>query len=145
MVVWFPFLLHEIYCSFLLIICNGLANNIHFIGQVFEFYGLLSRQIVSWNKSFISFSKPILATHKCSLLQFIGMPLGSFHFVYLGIPLFQVALKPIHLYRIANRILESIAAWKGSTLSFEVLEFVFLNSHVLDVKMHVFSFFQVVS
>lgn len=47
-------------------------------------------------------------------LQFVE---GSMSFTYLGVPIFMGKLKAIHLWPLANNILDKFDRWSGKTLS----------------------------
>lgn len=52
------------------------------------------------------------------LSSFAGFKIGYLPFVYLGVPLFKGKIKAFFLRMIADKVINKLASWKGSLLSF---------------------------
>lgn len=86
-----------LYADDILLFCKGIANNIKNVATALNFYGNLSGQHFSWDKSFIYFGAVIPHHRQNTLLELAGISRGSLPFTYFGVPLFNDFLKALHL------------------------------------------------
>ncbi|CAK8561876.1 unnamed protein product [Lathyrus sativus] len=67
-----------------------------------------------------------------------GFKKGSSLFLYLGVPIFKGKLKAVHLCSIVDKVINKLASWKGSLLSFagrlELVKSVIQNEGRLGIR-----------
>ncbi|KAL6146382.1 hypothetical protein ACLB2K_057062 [Fragaria x ananassa] len=82
----------------------------------FEKYGLNSGQLVNKSKSHVYLGKS--AVHRRALIySWLGVPMGKFPFVYLGVPIFVGRPKRVYFQVLVDRIRNAMSNWKGNSLS----------------------------
>ncbi|XP_050222727.1 uncharacterized protein LOC126672819 [Mercurialis annua] len=87
------------------------------IKAIFEMYGSISGQWVSWDKSSAFFGKSVTDHRARNLTSLLNIKQGNLPFDYLDIPLFIGAPRKCYLQKIADRITSKFSGWKGSALS----------------------------
>ncbi|XP_057779773.1 uncharacterized protein LOC130998369 [Salvia miltiorrhiza] len=83
-----PFPTHLLYADDILVFCKASVRNAETIKHILEFYGSLSGQICSAQKSYIYFSNRVTTPLRRAIGHIINFSIGNFPFVYLGVPLF---------------------------------------------------------
>ena len=84
---------HFLYADDVIIFGKATRSNINVLTFLFSEYGLLSGQLVNWEKSNMFLGKGVASHHASSLHVRSSMKAGSFSYVYLGVPIFISALK----------------------------------------------------
>lgn len=74
------------------------------------------------------------------LADFYGFNKGSTPFNYLGVPLFKGKPKKVFLQPIADKVINKLASWKGSLLSFAG-RVVLVNSTIQGMLTHSMTFY----
>jgi hypothetical protein len=99
-----------------MVYCKGRQSNLVALRQLFIRYALVSGQVVNASKSTI-FSGGISQARLAQISQFIGFNIGTFPFMYLGIPIFKGKPRVAYLQPVADKIKAKLASWKASLLS----------------------------
>ncbi|XP_058775629.1 uncharacterized protein LOC131649906 [Vicia villosa] len=108
---------HCFYADDIMIFCTSRKSNLQNLKNLFVSYSNCSGQFVSQSKSTI-FCGAMVRSRQLELAQFIGFPLGSLPFLYLGIPIFRGKPKRIHFQHLVDKIKNKLANWKAVLLSF---------------------------
>ncbi|XP_057811613.1 uncharacterized protein LOC131025845 [Salvia miltiorrhiza] len=111
------FTTHLLYADDILVFCKATINNAHTLWKILDFYGSVSGQIVSQEKSHIFFTDKVPSSTKRSIEGILRFEPGRFPFNYLGVPIFQGRARASHLRAIHDKILNKFARWKGLHLS----------------------------
>ena len=109
---------HFLYVDDLLLFARASDSNIRVIMDAFNRYGVLSGQMVNWDKFFIHFGEGVSSNVADSLLALSHMLRGSSVLTYIGIPLFVGMPRGCWIKPIADKIKNRLISWKGSKLSF---------------------------
>ncbi|XP_057790988.1 uncharacterized protein LOC131008106 [Salvia miltiorrhiza] len=108
---------HLLYADDVLIFCKATMKNARAIRDILHFYGSISGQICSKEKSRIFFAKGVSPCYKRQITRALGFPCGSLPMIYLGVPLFVGRPKASHLAAIKDRIICKFSRWNGLHLS----------------------------
>lgn len=107
------------YADDILLFCKGKLSNIKTLPNAFMEYSLAPSQFINCDKSSI-FGGAMSTSIMNILMDFSGFKAGSLSFSYLGVPIFKGCPKDFHLQSIVDKIINKLASWKGSLLSFAV-------------------------
>lgn len=99
----------------MIVFCRG-GRNLALIMRFFEEYGLNSSQVINRAKSNVFISKHLKRRHH-AIVSFLGIPLGSAPFTYLGVPIFRGKPRSSHFQPIVDKIRLRFSSWMGSLLS----------------------------
>ncbi|XP_057790741.1 uncharacterized protein LOC131007841 [Salvia miltiorrhiza] len=112
-----PFPTHLFYADDILVFCKASVRNAETIKHILEFYGSLSGQICSSQKSYIYFLNRVTTPLRRAIGHIINFPIGNFPFIYLGVPLFVGKVRASYLRSIHDRIINKFSTWRGRHLS----------------------------
>ncbi|XP_057787269.1 uncharacterized protein LOC131004582 [Salvia miltiorrhiza] len=112
-----PFPTHLLYANEILVFYLATKANALTILNILDYYGSISRQLVSSGKSQLIFSEKVYVHLRRSISQVLHFATGSLPFTYLGIPIFCGKVQASHLRSIHDKILNKFARWKGMQLS----------------------------
>nr|XP_011468580.1 PREDICTED: uncharacterized protein LOC101306660 [Fragaria vesca subsp. vesca] len=105
----------------------------------FEKYGLNSGQFVNKSKSHVYLGKS--AVHRRALIySWLGVPMGKFPFMYLGVPIFVGRPKRVYFQVLTDRIRNAMSNWKGNSLSMAG-RVTLVNSVVISMLSHSFTIY----
>ncbi|XP_057790987.1 uncharacterized protein LOC131008105 [Salvia miltiorrhiza] len=93
------------------------VENAKTIRNILDFYGGLSGQIYSPEKSNIFFSDKISSGLRREIEREINFRRGSLPFTYLGVPLFFGRIRASYLRSIHDQIVQKFSKWRGRHLS----------------------------
>ncbi|XP_057793119.1 uncharacterized protein LOC131009729 [Salvia miltiorrhiza] len=108
---------HLLYADDVLIFCRASIRNAKTIRHILEYYGELSGQVCSLEKSRIYFAKGVSSSLKRGINRVLSFTQGSDRVTYLGAPLFVGKPRASHLMSIKDRIVQKFARWAGLHLS----------------------------
>ncbi|XP_057790991.1 uncharacterized protein LOC131008108 [Salvia miltiorrhiza] len=108
---------HLLYADDILVFGRATTANARKITHIFEFYGSLSGQICSMEKSHVYFGDKTPNRLKRHIINILKFRKGSLPFNYLGVPIFSGRVKASFLRAIHDRIILKFARWKGMQLS----------------------------
>ncbi|XP_057803256.1 uncharacterized protein LOC131018559 [Salvia miltiorrhiza] len=108
---------HLFYADDILVFGRATEANARTILHILNFYGSLSGQICSMEKSNIFFGDKVQSRLRRSIMGVLKFKRGTLPFIYLGVSIFAGAIKAIYLRAIHDRILLKFARWKGMHLS----------------------------
>ncbi|XP_057808807.1 uncharacterized protein LOC131023278 [Salvia miltiorrhiza] len=91
--------------------------NAQTIKKIMTYYGDISGQICSMEKSSVYFVDKIPAHEQRAIRGILQFARGTFPFVYLGVPIFFGRARANHLRTIHDRIINKFSRWKGAHLS----------------------------
>ncbi|XP_019438892.1 PREDICTED: uncharacterized protein LOC109344584 [Lupinus angustifolius] len=107
---------HVLYADDVFIFCRGVKKEILALNSLFHDYAQVSGQCMNLNKCKF-YTQNASARKINNLKDWLGFTRGSLPVNYLGVPLFIGKPRRIHLQPLADRIINKLAAWKGSLLS----------------------------
>ncbi|XP_019460170.1 PREDICTED: uncharacterized protein LOC109359931 [Lupinus angustifolius] len=107
---------HVLYVDDILIFCKGINKELMDLKDLFIDYAHVSGQSLNLNKCKF-YTTQASARKVINLTNWLGFGTGQLPFTYHGVPLFKGKPKAIHLQPIADRIVNKLAKWKGSSLS----------------------------
>ncbi|XP_019430885.1 PREDICTED: uncharacterized protein LOC109338180, partial [Lupinus angustifolius] len=107
---------HAFYADDILIFYKGIKREILALKHLLIDYGEALRQLTNPTKCRFYYGK-INARKVASLTDSLGFSVGCIPFNYLGVPIFKVKPRKIHLQPIADKIMGKLATWKGHFLS----------------------------
>ncbi|XP_057803087.1 uncharacterized protein LOC131018376 [Salvia miltiorrhiza] len=108
---------HLLYADDILIFCKASIRNAKTIKHILEYYGELSGQVCSLEKSRIYFAKGVSSSMKRGINQVLNFTQGNDHITYLGAPLFVGKPRASHLTSIKDKIIHKFSRWAGLHLS----------------------------
>ncbi|XP_057811785.1 uncharacterized protein LOC131026023 [Salvia miltiorrhiza] len=108
---------HLLYADDILIFCRASTRNAKTIKHILEYYGELSGQVCSLEKSRIYFAKGVSTSMKRGINHVLSFTQGSDRIIYLGEPLFVGKPRASHLTSIKDRIVQKFSRWAGLHLS----------------------------
>ncbi|XP_057770827.1 uncharacterized protein LOC130990624 [Salvia miltiorrhiza] len=108
---------HLLYADDILIFCKASMKNARAIRDIFQFYGSLSGQICSREKSQLYFGMGVSLSYQRQISRALGFSTGAMPMVYLGVPLFIGKPRRVHLAAIKDRIINKFSRWNGLHLS----------------------------
>lgn len=106
-----------LYAYDILIFYKGKISNIKNPITIFKEYVAIFGQVVNCGKSFI-YGGAMSSSRLNILADLSGLQKGYLPFIYLGVPIFKGKPKRTFLKPIADRMINKLASWKGSLLSF---------------------------
>ncbi|XP_057803511.1 uncharacterized protein LOC131018823 [Salvia miltiorrhiza] len=112
-----PFPTHFLYADDILVFCTASEENARTLRHILTFYGDISGQFYSPEKSHIYFTDKVSTALKRAIGRSIDFAPGAFPFTYLGVPLFVGRVRASYLRPIHDRILQKFARWRGRHLS----------------------------
>ncbi|XP_057808979.1 uncharacterized protein LOC131023456 [Salvia miltiorrhiza] len=104
---------HLLYADDILIFCKATQSNARTLHKILDFYGFISGQVFSPEKSHLYFSEKVASPVKRQITRILPISEGSLPFTYLGVPIFRGKPKASHLRAILDRIINKFARWKG--------------------------------
>ncbi|XP_057790938.1 uncharacterized protein LOC131008050 [Salvia miltiorrhiza] len=108
---------HLLYADDILVFCKATAANALTIKKILDYYGDISGQICSMEKSHVFFAKGVSVRDRRSIVETLQFSTKSLPFVYLGVPICCGRIRESHLRAIHDRIINKFARWKGLHLS----------------------------
>ncbi|XP_057806239.1 uncharacterized protein LOC131021166 [Salvia miltiorrhiza] len=108
---------HLLYADDILVFCKASVRNAKKIKHILEYYGRLSGQVCSLEKSRVYFAKGVATPMKRGINRVLGFTQGSDHVTYLGAPLFVGRPKAAQFMGIKDRIVQKFSRWAGLNLS----------------------------
>ncbi|XP_057811849.1 uncharacterized protein LOC131026092 [Salvia miltiorrhiza] len=108
---------HILYADDVLVFCHATVNNARTIQKILDYYGQISDQIVSQDKSQIFFTNKVPIQTCRAIRNFLRFPQGNFPINYLGVPIFKGRVRASYLRPIQDRVINKFARWKGLHLS----------------------------
>ncbi|KAI5393298.1 hypothetical protein KIW84_060425 [Lathyrus oleraceus] len=108
---------HILYANDVLIFCKCKISNIKNLISIFKDHVAISGQVVNCGKYFI-YGGFMLSSRLNILVDLSGFQKSFIPFIYLGVPLFKGKPKRAFLQPIVDIIINKLASWKGSLLSF---------------------------
>ncbi|XP_057791061.1 uncharacterized protein LOC131008185 [Salvia miltiorrhiza] len=108
---------HLLYADDILVFGRATTANARKITHILEFYGSISGQICSMEKSHVYFGDKTPNRLKRHIINILKFRKGSLPFNYLGVPIFSGRVKASFLRAIHDRIILKFARWKGMQLS----------------------------
>ncbi|XP_057808675.1 uncharacterized protein LOC131023144 [Salvia miltiorrhiza] len=112
-----PFPTHLFYADDILIFCKASIQNAITIKRILGYYGDISGQICSVEKSFIYFGDKVPTQLRRPILNSLHFAPGLMPFNYLGVPIFQGRARALYFRAIHDRIINKFSRWKGRHLS----------------------------
>ncbi|XP_057779593.1 uncharacterized protein LOC130998178 [Salvia miltiorrhiza] len=112
-----PFPTHLFYADDILVFCKASEQNAQTIKNILTYYGSISGQLYSSEKSHLYFAEKVPTALKRSIGRIIDFSVGSLPFNYLGVPLFVGRTRASYLRPIHDRISNKFARWRGRHLS----------------------------
>ncbi|XP_057803758.1 uncharacterized protein LOC131019091 [Salvia miltiorrhiza] len=108
---------HLLYADDILVFGRATTANARKITHILEFYGSISGQICSMEKSHVYFGDKTPNRLRRHIINILNFRKGSLPFNYLGVPIFSGRVKASFLRAIHDRIILKVARWKGMQLS----------------------------
>ncbi|XP_057791142.1 uncharacterized protein LOC131008273 [Salvia miltiorrhiza] len=108
---------HLLYADDILVFGRATTANARKITHILEFYGSISGQICSMEKSHVYFGDKTPNRLRRHIINILNFRKGSLPFNYLGVPIFSGRVKASFLRAIHDRIILKFARWKGMQLS----------------------------
>ncbi|XP_057789598.1 uncharacterized protein LOC131006455 [Salvia miltiorrhiza] len=108
---------HLLYADDILVFCKASVRNAETIKHILDFYGSLSGQICSTQKSYIYYSNRVSTSLRHAIGRVICFKKGTLPFIYLGVPLFVGRIRASYLRSIHDRIINKFSNWRGRHLS----------------------------
>ncbi|XP_057775358.1 uncharacterized protein LOC130994327 [Salvia miltiorrhiza] len=108
---------HLLYADDILIFYKATMQNARAIRDIFLYYGVISGQDCSREKSQLFFAKGILLCYQRQISRALGFSVKKLPTVYLGVPLFAGSPRAVHLAAIKDKIINKFSRWKGMQLS----------------------------
>lgn len=106
---------HVLYAYDIMVFWRGDVNSIDAIRNLFIRYANLSGQQINPAKFIVYASFMSLQRHLNTAYS-LGFIVGTFPFIYLGVPMFKGKPKPIHFQFIVDRVIMKLDAWKACLL-----------------------------
>ncbi|XP_019436006.1 PREDICTED: uncharacterized protein LOC109342483 [Lupinus angustifolius] len=107
---------HVLYVDDILISCKGVKGEILALNKLILTYAQASGQHINPSKCKF-FTTQATPTRISTLPTWLGFSMGSLPFSYMGVPIFIGKPRAIHLQPIADRIVNKLTKWKGSSRS----------------------------
>ncbi|XP_019431606.1 PREDICTED: uncharacterized protein LOC109338757 [Lupinus angustifolius] len=107
---------HALYAYDILIFYKGIKRELIALKHLLIDYGVASGQLTNPVKCKF-FSGKISARKVASLSDSLGFSASSIPFNYLGVHIFKLKPRKIHIQPIADKIMGNLATWKGHSLS----------------------------
>ncbi|KAL6182579.1 hypothetical protein ACLB2K_043998 [Fragaria x ananassa] len=114
------------------LLINGrtVGRNLSRIMRFFNEYGRVSGQVINKGKSQVFIGNSI-HSKRHSISNFLGIPLGSAPFMYLGAPIFHGKPRASYFHQIVDKIRIKLSSWVSSFLS--------MAGHLQLIKSVIFS------
>ncbi|XP_057770241.1 uncharacterized protein LOC130990060 [Salvia miltiorrhiza] len=108
---------HLLYADDILIFCKASLKNARKIKEILDYYGRLSGQVCSVEKSHVFFGSGVAAVMRCNINRELGFAVGCLPVTYLGVPIFTGRSRASFFASIYDRIVQKFSRWKGLQLS----------------------------
>lgn len=130
---------HILYADDIMVFCKGTSRDIGNLMKLFKDYGACSGQIISTSKCTLFVSKHII-TRASPIAANYGIPMGTFPFRYLGVPIFRGKPRKRNIQSITERIKLNFSTWKGKSLSMmgrvELVQSVIVSSSLYSFHVY---------
>ena len=107
---------HVLFADDVIVFCRGNRRNLSRIMRFFNEYGRVSGQVINKGKSQVFIGNSI-HSRRHSISNFLGIPLGSAPFMYLGAPIFHGKPRASYFHQIVDKIRIQLSSWVSSFLS----------------------------
>ncbi|KAL6197994.1 hypothetical protein ACLB2K_027786 [Fragaria x ananassa] len=107
---------HVLFADDVIVFCRGNRRNLSRIMRFFDEYGRVSGQVINKGKSQVFIGNGI-HSRRHSISNFLGIPLGSAPFMYLGAPIFHGKPRASYFHQIVDKIRIKLSSWVSSFLS----------------------------
>ncbi|KAL6202102.1 hypothetical protein ACLB2K_025813 [Fragaria x ananassa] len=107
---------HVLFADDVIVFCRGNRRNLSRIMRFFNEYGRVSGQVINKGKSQVFIGNSI-HSRRHSISNFLGIPLGSAPFMYLGAPIFYGKPRASYFHQIVDKIRIKLSSWVSSSLS----------------------------
>ncbi|KAL6127132.1 hypothetical protein ACLB2K_075175 [Fragaria x ananassa] len=107
---------HVLFADDVIVFCRGNRRNLSQIMRFFDEYGRVSGQVINKGKSQVFIGNSI-HSRRHSISNFLGIPLGSAPFMYLGAPIFHGKPRASYFHQIVDKIRIKLSSWVSSFLS----------------------------
>ncbi|XP_057802933.1 uncharacterized protein LOC131018226 [Salvia miltiorrhiza] len=108
---------HLLYADDILIFCKASQKNARKIKEILDYYGRLSGQVCSVEKSHVFFGSGVAAVMRRNITRELGFAVGCLPVTYLGVPIFTGRSRASYFTGIFDRIVQKFSRWKGLHLS----------------------------
>jgi hypothetical protein len=106
---------HTLYANDIMVFCKGNLSGLQSLKVLFTHYANKAGQLINPAKSTIYHGS--LSQAKIGhIVLLLGFNIGSFPFMYLGVPVFKGKPNRIHLQGISDTVKVKLIAWKASHL-----------------------------
>ncbi|KAK9949954.1 hypothetical protein M0R45_005462 [Rubus argutus] len=107
---------HVLFADDIIVFCRGEKPNWRKIMKFFDEYGCVSGQVINKDKSQVFIGKH-MHSRRHSVSDFLGIPLGSAPFMYLGAPIFHGKPRDSYFNNMVDKIRIRLSSWVSSLLS----------------------------
>ncbi|XP_057770242.1 uncharacterized protein LOC130990061 [Salvia miltiorrhiza] len=108
---------HLFYADDIILFCTATVRNARKIQDILTYYGSISGQICSQEKSNIYFGSKVPTERRRAIQRAMGFAIGNLPVIYLGVPIFIGRPRASYFMPIFDRIVQKFARWKGLQLS----------------------------
>nr|XP_011470584.1 PREDICTED: uncharacterized protein LOC105353269 [Fragaria vesca subsp. vesca] len=107
---------HVLFADDVIVFFRGNRRNLSRIMRFFDEYGRVSGQVINKGKSQVFIGNSI-HSRRHSISNFLGIPLGSAPFMYLGALIFHGKPRASYFHQIVDKIRIKLSSWVSSFLS----------------------------
>ncbi|XP_057774811.1 uncharacterized protein LOC130993790 [Salvia miltiorrhiza] len=108
---------HLFYADDIILFCKATVQNARKIQEIINYYGSISGQICSSEKSNIFFARRVPTDRRRAIQRALHFSIGCLPTSYLGVPIFIGRRRKAFFLPIYDRIVQKFARWKGLQLS----------------------------
>ncbi|XP_057803558.1 uncharacterized protein LOC131018881 [Salvia miltiorrhiza] len=108
---------HLLYADDILIFCKASQKNARKIKEILDYYGSLSGQVCSIEKSHVFFGSGVAVVMRRNITRELGFAVGCLPVTYLGVPIFTGHSRASYFTSIYDRIVQKFSRWNGLQLS----------------------------
>ncbi|XP_057791145.1 uncharacterized protein LOC131008275 [Salvia miltiorrhiza] len=108
---------HLLYADDVILFCRATIRNAKKILDILQYYGSISGQHCSQEKSNLFFSRNVNTDRRRAIHRIIGFSVGCLPMTYLGVPIFTGRPRASYFMQIFDKIVQKFAKWKGLQLS----------------------------
>ncbi|XP_057775038.1 uncharacterized protein LOC130994018 [Salvia miltiorrhiza] len=108
---------HLLYADDVILFCRATIRNAKKILDILQYYGSISGQLCSQEKSNLFFSRHVSTDRRRAIHRILGFSVGSLPMTYLGVPIFTGRPRASYFIQIFDKIVQKFAKWKGLQLS----------------------------
>ncbi|XP_057811447.1 uncharacterized protein LOC131025669 [Salvia miltiorrhiza] len=108
---------HLFYADDIILFCKATVRNARKIHEILNYYGSISGQHCSTEKSNLFFARRVPTDRRRAIQRALPFSFGGLPTTYLGVPIFIGRKRTAYFMPIYDRIVQKFARWKGIQLS----------------------------